>query len=150
MGIEHYTFTVSHPPFEFSFDSVGPNGLVRKKIIFTLQNTNGISYFNLAFGDLNEETGEIDDLSVSNNEDRDKILATVAAAVLEFMVRFPDIPVYAQGSTPSRTRLYQMGMMANWGAIEPVLEIFGFIDGRWEKFAKGNNYQAFLAFRKRG
>jgi hypothetical protein len=36
------------------------------------QNANGITYFNLGFGDLNEETGKIDDLATSNNKEEIK------------------------------------------------------------------------------
>lgn len=74
---------------------------------------NGIVYFNLGFGDLNQKTGKVDDLAVTNNLDREKILATIAATVLECTRHFPDIMIYAQGSTRVRTRLYQIGISAN-------------------------------------
>lgn len=56
--------------------------------------------------------------------------------------------VYAKGSTLSRTRLYQMGIAANWEQIEPALEIYGFAKGKWEKFTKNVNYEAFIVLRK--
>lgn len=64
-------------------------GKIKKVVRYSLQNANGISYFNLGFGDLNKEAGTIDDLAISDNNDRDKILATVSATVLEFTKRFP-------------------------------------------------------------
>ena len=73
------------------------------------RNANGITYFNLGFGDQDESTGKINDLTISNNSDTDRILATVAATILEFTAHFPDAIVYVKGSTPARTRLYQMG-----------------------------------------
>lgn len=89
------------------------------------KNANGITYFNLGFSDVNPTTGTIDDLSKSNNNDKDKILATIASIVLEFMAHFPDMMVCAQGGTPSKTRLYQMGISANWSEIHPIMNVYG-------------------------
>jgi hypothetical protein len=83
-------------------------------------------------------------LSITNNDDRDKVLATVAATVLEFLDHFPDMMVYAQGSTTSRTRLYQMGIAARHEEISSMLNIYGFINGQWEIFQRNYNYGAFL------
>lgn len=41
--------------------------------------------FNLAFGDWNSELQRIDDTKRSNNGDREKILATVAATAIDFV-----------------------------------------------------------------
>ena len=64
---------------DYEFDSEGPKGRIRKVVRYTLQNAGGIRYFNLGFGDLNKATDKIDDLAVTDNQDREKILATVAA-----------------------------------------------------------------------
>ena len=56
---------------------------------------------------------------------------------------FPDAIVYAKGSTPSRTRLYKMGIIANMKEVELVLDVFGFVDGKWERFTKNFNYEAY-------
>ncbi len=32
--------------------------------------------------------------------------------------------VYAKGSTPARTRLYQIDIISNWDQIEPLLEVY--------------------------
>ena len=57
--------------------------------------------------------------------------------------------VYAKGSTPARTRLYQMGINSNWSEIEPLMLVLGFVDGKWEIFKKNVNYEAFLVQRKK-
>ncbi len=49
-----------------------------------------------------------------NNPDKEKILATVAATVVEFTNHFPYVMVYAKGSNAARTRLYQNGIFASW------------------------------------
>lgn len=65
--------------------------------------------FNLAFGDIDTDGG-IDDYHVTDNGDRNKILATVANAVDEFTRRYPMRWVYFRGSTEERTRLYRMAV----------------------------------------
>ncbi|MGK6352247.1 DUF6934 family protein [Parapedobacter sp. DT-150] len=32
----------------------------------------------------------------------------------------------------SRTRLYQMGISANWGEIEPIMDVYGYVGGNWQ------------------
>jgi hypothetical protein len=77
----------------FEFISEGPNGLIRKRIQF--QSTSTPNLYNLAFGDSNPETNEIDDLVVFNNSDSEKVLATVVAAVYAFFDKHPHAYVYA-------------------------------------------------------
>lgn len=114
---------------------------------FSPQNADGITYFNLGFGDVDPSTGTISDLSKSNNGDREKILATIAKIVLVFTDHFPDVMVYAQGSTVARTRLYQMGISNNLSEISEKLEIYGYTQNEWRKFEKHVNYEAFMAIR---
>jgi uncharacterized protein DUF6934 len=149
MNIERYDYSVNEMLLDYEFESDGPKGKIKKLVSYVPQNVDGVTYFNLGFGDLNSETGKINDLSVSDNKDTEKILATIAATVLEFTEHFPDIMVYAKGSTPARTRLYQIGIASNWNAIDPLLRVFGFINENWESFEKNVNYEAFLALRKK-
>ena len=149
MNLDHYSLTTTKSFFDFEFYSEGPKGKVKKIVRYSPQNANGITYFYLSFGDWNENIKEIDYNVVSDNMDRRKILATVALTILEFTSRFPDIMVYAQGSTPSRTRLYQMAIMSNWKEIQPLLHVFGFLNGHWKPFEKNVPYEAFLVLRKK-
>jgi hypothetical protein len=149
MNLERYPYTVSKTFLDFEFESAGPQGKIKKIVRYTFQNANGITYCNLGFGDLNPVTGKIDDLVISNNKDRSKILATVAATVLLFTEQFPDMMIYAEGSTPVRTRLYQIGIMMNWEEIKPVLDIYGYSKGKWGKFKRTVNYEAFIVLRKK-
>jgi len=69
--------------------------------------------------------------------------------VLEFTQHFPDVMVYARGSTPARTRLYQIGIATNWREIDPLMQVFGYEQNKgWQSFRIGVNYQAFLVKRK--
>jgi len=149
MNLIKYEYSVSDTYLDFEFDSDGPKGKIRKIVRYSPKNANGITYFNLGFGDLNQKTGRIDDLAISNNLDREKILTTIAATVLEFTQHFPDVMVYAKGSTKARTRLYQIGISSNWTAIDPLLYVYGYEqDKGWQTFLKNVNYLAFLVKRK--
>jgi hypothetical protein len=144
-----YGFQTNDSFLDFEFESNGPNGRIKKVVRYSPRNVEGMTYFNLGFGDWNESEGRIDDSSTSNNQDTQKVLATVAATVLEFTAAYPDMLVYAQGSTPARTRLYQMGICSNFAQIEPILEIYALKKGGdWESFQMGTNYVAFMARRK--
>ncbi|SIS92468.1 hypothetical protein SAMN05421788_102120 [Filimonas lacunae] len=70
----------------------------------------------------------MNDMVITNNSDTEKVLATVAAIVVDFTSRFPDTLIYAEGSSPSRTRKYRMGITRLWNEIVPHFEIFGIKD----------------------
>lgn len=120
MNKEQYPYLTNANKVSFEFVSYGPKGMIRKEVRYTARD-NGDFIFNLGFGDLNEKTDELDDFSISNNGDKEKVLATVAATVLEFTENFPQAFVYAKGSTPVRTRLYQIAIMQNLQQIEKRL-----------------------------
>lgn len=148
MNLDHYHYYTNDNFLDYQFFSEGPNGRIKKVVRFSPRNANGITYFNLGFGDWNENKGKIDDLAVTNNLDREKVLATVAAIVLDFTTNFPDVLVYAKGSTPARTRLYQMGITAHLKQIESLLFIYGYTGNDWQLFQPKINYEAFLTRRK--
>ncbi|HET6254986.1 MAG TPA: hypothetical protein VFE32_12975 [Puia sp.] len=104
--------------------------------------------FNLAFGDWSEEYEILDDYARTNNGDRDKVLATVAFTAIDFTDQYPNTLIYLKGSTPARTRLYQMGIGNNLQEINKNFEIRGYYSKKWEPFISGRNYEAFLAQRK--
>jgi hypothetical protein len=60
------------------------------------------------------------------------------------MVDHPEAILFAEGSTKSRTRLYQMGISKISDDFFEMFEIEGLIDGGWEPFQKGKNYESFL------
>jgi len=120
-------------------------GRIRKVILYEKL---GDDFFNLGFGDWNEELQQTDDSSRTNNGDRDKVLATVAFTALDFTNQFPTARIAVEGSTPARTRLYQMGIADNLMEINENFEINGLLDGRMELFQRGRNYEAFLIKRK--
>lgn len=104
--------------------------------------------YNLVFGDKDPMTGTLDDMSISNNGDSEKVLATVVAAVRAFCYRYPDAWVYATGSTSSRIRLYRMGLTKYYHEITADFSLYGQLNDEWQEFTPGVDYQAFIAKRK--
>jgi hypothetical protein len=130
----------------YRFTSEGPQGIVEKLIIF--QATHIKHVFNLAFGDINPKTGEIDDLIVTNNGDGEKVLITVATAAFEFTEKYKNCFIYLEGSTKSRTRLYQMGITKYWKEISKDFDVLVEVKGDWVKFEANLKCEAFLVNRK--
>ncbi len=130
----------------FEFDSVGPKGTITK--VVTYQEVNVKSVYNLGFGDKDPDTGYISDLAVTNNNDSQKVLATVARTLYLFTERYPDAVVIATGSTAARTRLYQMGIANNLEDAEQDFDILGLAGTDWEPFRKDVTYYAFSVRRK--
>ena len=98
---------------------------------------------NLAFGDKDHTTGEIDDTVISNNGDSEKVLATVVATVYAFTDKYPDATIYATGSTKARTRLYRMGITKYFLEATKDFEILGERIDDWETFKKMLNTMDF-------
>lgn len=143
----HYKVDISKDFKTYEFVSIGPNGSVTKVVRYSEINVKG--FYNLGFGDKNQFTGIISDLTVTNNGDSQKVLATVAATLYTFTNENPDAIVIATGSTQARTRLYRMGITNNLKEIEKDFEVMGLTDTNWERFRKNINYSAFLVRRKK-
>lgn len=105
-------------------------------------------FYNLGFGDKDPITEFVSDLSVTNNGDSQKVLATVAATLYASIDRNPHAVVIATGSTEARTRLYRMGITNNLESIEKDFFVFGLTAIFWEPFRKNIVYGAFLVYRK--
>lgn len=146
MTIDKYPLEAEGSLTLFEFVSEGPNGLIPKRIQF--QETNQPDVYNLAFGDKNAATGEIDDLVISNNGDTDKVLATVVGALYAFFDKHPDVFVYATGSTKARTRLYRMGITRFYEEMRQDFELYGEIGDEFHEFKVDTEYAGFLARRK--
>jgi hypothetical protein len=149
MNLERYLYFDSNDYHDYEFYSEGPKGRIRKLVTFTKIPNVETPMYNLAFGDSHPITGELDDTVISNNQDRDVILATVASTIFEFCDHHANYFIYAKGSTPSRTRLYQMGIANLWEEITIHFEVYGLKDNEWHEFEPfGINYDAFLVKRK--
>jgi len=132
----------------YEFTSEGPNGSIQKMVEYSETGTENI--YNLAFGDYNFETKKIDDLSITNNGDSLKVLATVASTVYAFTEKYPQAWIFATGSTTVRTRLYRMGITNNLAEINEDFKVYGLTinENIWEEFVIGEDYEAFLITKK--
>ena len=131
----------------YEFTSEGTKGSIKKMVQFT--DTGMENVYNLAFGDYNDETKSINDLAVTNNGDSLKVLATVASTVYAFTEKYPNAWIVATGSTNVRTRLYRMGITNNLAEIKEDFDVYAFtLDGNWEEFIVGEDYEAFLITKK--
>lgn len=134
--------------FEYTFSSVGPKGEV--SILVHLNKLRDPDIFDLAFG-VDLKNGDFNDLARVSNRDRDKILATVVAIIVEFTFEYPEKIICFTGSTPARTRLYRMIISLNLEELSQDFIIFGELDQSpdcWEEFQKGRPYVSFAIKRK--
>ena len=115
----------------FKFTSIGPNGEIKKLVVYSKMLENDI--YNLAFGDYNEETDSIDDKIITNNNDSQKVLATVASTLYVFTSQHPYIWVYATGSNKAGTRFYRMGITTNLDTKLSLQDSF-LLESFWTNF----------------
>ena len=146
MKLPRYELIAEKSLMVFEFTSEGAKGQIPKLIKFSETALKG--FYNLAFGDKDLKTGDIDDKAISNNGDSEKVLATVVSAVFAFTDLNKDVWVYATGSTKSRTRLYRMGITKYFDEVKQDFHVFGMLDGEWHEFEKGIDYTAFVVKRK--
>ncbi len=144
MNIEQYQTSYDSSNLSYIFQSIGPNGIINKVVLFKKMNISNRNFYTLSLGDWDETNGNIDYYSVSNNGDTDKVLFTVGQTVLEFVNHFQNASILIVGSTISRTRLYQMAIAQNINEIAKLFEIEGFRNDQWEKFKTGINFEGFL------
>ena len=136
-----YTIEFDSISNQYFFESIGQKGSIFKVVIFTEFQNN---VFNLGFGDYDLKTKQIDDTKVSDNGDMPKVLATVVSIVFHFLEKNPMAYIFFEGSTKSRTRLYQIAINQYYNAFSEYLELFGLTNGNPESFQKNKPYESFL------
>lgn len=145
MNLDHYELQSGRGYSTFQFISEGRKGKIIKIIQFQL--TKYPNLYNLAFGDKNE-SGEINDLSITDNGDAEKTLTTVVEAIYIFSDKHPGSWIYATGSTEARTRLYRMGINKYLDTARTDFNVMGEHQNDWEWYEKGKDYEAFAVQRK--
>ena len=88
MRYNRYEYSTNEEQYFYEFTSIGTNGEIKKVVEYSKMNIE--NYYNLAFGDYDEEKGEIDDKKVTNNGDSLRVLATVASTVYTFTGKYPE------------------------------------------------------------
>ena len=147
MNEPSYTFSHIDDKLIFEFESISESKSIRKLIEYRLIDNSTLLY-NLALVDI-LPNGEASDLSVSDNKDMPKILSTVFQSILYFFDVKPQARIFIQGSTPSRTRLYQIAISKYINEFEQKFDIWGFVGNEMELFLKGKNYEIFVISTKK-
>ncbi len=142
MKIPCYDFESSPDGLRFEFDSISDRKKIRKVVEFTPLPQNP-EIFNLGFGDMKTD-GTIDDLIVSNNQDMEKVLATIILIIFEFFKTQTGKIILILGSTASRSRLYQIVIAKNITEMNDILLVKGIRNGEVEDFVSEVNYEGFF------
>jgi hypothetical protein len=149
MRLEKYELESNSNKTIFEFISEGPKGKILKRVEYSKQKVKGFkNVYNLAFGDKLLDSDDIDDQIVTDNQDREKVLATVANTVIIFSKRHPKAQIYIEGSNTARTRLYQMAISKYFNELAENFDIKGVYQGKLLPFKTNINYSAFLISRK--
>jgi hypothetical protein len=133
----------SESALKHSFYSDGPRGRV-KKIIEYKESREDQHTYNLEFGDDVGVVDDLDDLVVTNNRDREKVLATVAVTMKKFLTSNPQKRIAINGSTLARTRLYRMAIAKHINDFDSVFKALGVIEGKEIPFRRNVNYNGFI------
>lgn len=146
MATTGYEISSSQSGYLYWFISVGTKGSIMK--VVRLQPLKEVGHFNLAMGDV--INNDISYFNVTNNNDRDKVFATIAEIVRLFLTRFPRNHVFVTGNTPAKIRLYQMLVSNNLELISREFKVYGQkqLKGRFKKFKKGESYSGILISNK--
>lgn len=125
----------------FDFYSTGPNGIILKRIKFSPTTYRGV--YNLTFGDVDNH-GEINDYVISNNQDRNKLLATIAYVIEVYLNAHPTRWIYFTGSTDERTRLYRMAIGLNLDELQTKFHIYSKVGEDFIQFQRNMNIEGIL------
>jgi hypothetical protein len=103
--------------------------------------------YNLALLDYHPLTNEFSDISVTDNGNMREVIATVITILERFLASNPGQKIYFAGSTPARTRLYQIAISQVFDP-ESDLSIEGYVDGQWIDFEPNICFEGFLVKKK--
>ncbi|MCU0338343.1 MAG: hypothetical protein MUE30_00535 [Spirosomaceae bacterium] len=142
MQSEYYNFQANSDALFFEFQSVSETKIINKIIVYT-PIPNSPNFYNLALGDV-LDNGEISDLTISNNDDLDKVIATVIQTMFRFFEKYPENYIYFKGSTPERTRLYRIIISKELNQAQKIFEIYGMINATLRPFELNCPYESFV------
>jgi hypothetical protein len=108
----------------WGFKSEGVKGIIPKVVLFTpIRN----GKWNLGFGDW--KNNDIDDKTMSNNQDVVKVIGTVAKVAIEFLEHYPDATLVIKPADEKRKKLYNIVFQRHFETIKDKFKIIG-INGK--------------------
>jgi hypothetical protein len=144
MLLNQYEYFAKNNFLTYQFTSEGIKGSIEKIVQYSKLTIPGVgTVYNLGFGDLDED-GNVSDIANSNNGDMEKVLSTVANTVYDFLEHHPNQLVFAHGSTPIRTKLYQRKLIQMLKTISTEFDLYGLAEEGWVGFIGNEEYKAFL------
>ena len=137
-----YPYKKSLDILTFDFESIGPNGVSKKQIVYSsLEETEDV--FTLSLFEVFED-GNRDVYFESKNKDLATIMATVLRTMLDFFAKYPTKRIAFTGSEPKRTRLYRMVI----SKISSQLDFFKVeavtLNGEIVDYEPNENYLAYV------
>jgi hypothetical protein len=139
--LKTYELTWNDDRLECSFSSIGPKGTIPIKVTF--EPLSGEINYNLSF-----KVVDGSDITTPGNGDGDMILKTVGRAVSQFIVRFPRSFIYFQGRSRVLNRLYRIYLSRYHAQIILMLDVYGYKDGKWERYARNTEYESYFGTRR--
>lgn len=121
-----YSFEgITNEVYQFRFISTGVQEITKIVSISPINKT--LNWYSIGFGNLenNGNTVTVNDLSASNNNDYDEVLATVFMCILHFFISNPDYTILFFGNTLHKHRLYKQKISSNLDALRQYMEISG-------------------------
>ncbi|MCF0061240.1 hypothetical protein MUK70_18530 [Dyadobacter chenwenxiniae] len=145
MQYEAYPFIYNAENTRFQFQSIGRRG-VFEKVVFITPISDEV--YNLSLVDYNVASGEYSDQTITDNGDMPEVLATVLKAIEAFLDTQPDKAIYFEGSSFTRTRLYQIAITKVFDHDKSQFLIFGRKGETWLLFEPNVNFEGFLIRKK--
>ncbi len=137
-----YNFQSDDDLLVFKFQSVSKSKTINKVVVYS-PIPNNTELYNLALGDI-LENDEVSDLTVSNNSDLEKIIATIVQTMFRFFEKYPQSYIYFKGSTPERTRLYRIIISKEYNEATKIFKIYGIFDEKLQPFELNCPYESFV------
>jgi hypothetical protein len=135
-----YQFTSSREALRYEFESIGDR-IIPKVVLFNITDLPGI--YSLTLANLLAD-GSLDDTTVSDNGDMEKILATVFQCMSAFLNDHPTSIVAFSGSSEARTRLYQIAIARELEDVSNRFNIWGLTQDAIEPFQRNKAYDGFM------
>jgi hypothetical protein len=152
MNENRYKQIISSSDYQiFSFISEGRYGKLTKVVRFD-KLLNYDNTYNLALGTV-LNNGEVDYQIITNNGDRNKLLATVAFIAVLFTENNPGYSIYISGSDARRTTLYHRAISYGYKELIEIFNIYGDLSSEdevtdLEPFDPEKSYSAFVVEKK--
>jgi len=127
----------------YIFVSIGNQGRIVKVVLYQYSNNN---FYNLAFGDW--INGDVNDSIVSNNNDLQKVISTVAKTIYQFTEEYPLAIIKIQGVDSKRTKLYNTIFRRRFFEIKENFSVKGIVNGKREDYNPSKSYEKFEVKRK--